>query len=55
MSTLTPEERTQRARLAAQVRWSRHDPVAGTEPARRGFNEKFIDEVDPDRILPSRR
>ncbi len=52
MSTLTPEERTQRARLAAQVRWSRHDPVAGTEPARRGFNEKFIDEVDPDRILP---
>jgi hypothetical protein len=49
--TLTPEQRTQRARLAALTRWSRNDPVAGTERARRTFLERFENEVDPDRVL----
>ena len=52
MTKLTAEERSQRARLAAQVRWSRQDPVVGTEPARRAFVERFVDEVDPERTLP---
>ena len=49
---LSPSERTQRARLAALTRWSREDPVGATEPARRAFLERFVDEVDPDRKLP---
>jgi hypothetical protein len=31
---LTPAERSLRARIAAHTRWSREDPVAGTEAAR---------------------
>lgn len=48
---LTPEQRVLRARLAAQVRWSRSDPVAGTAAARAAFDERFEREVDPDGSL----
>jgi hypothetical protein len=49
--SLTPEQRRQRARIAIHERWSRQDPVAGTEPARRAFRESFETKVDPDRTL----
>ena len=41
-----------RAKLAAHTRWAHEDPVAGTAKARAKFLESFIDQVDPDRVLP---
>ncbi len=49
--SLTPAERSLRARIAAQHRWSRENPVAGTAAARAAFNQRFVDEVDPERQL----
>lgn len=49
---LTPAQRGLRARLAAYERWSRHDPVAGTAPARAAFADRFLRQVDPDGVLP---
>ena len=48
---LTPAERSQRARLAAHVLHSRYDSRALTQPAREAMAKRFLDEVDPDRIL----
>lgn len=50
--TLTPEQRKLRARMAAHSRWAHNDPVSGTAKARAKFNKRFLDEVDPDRLLP---
>ena len=50
--SLTPAERSQRARLAAHVLHSRYDSKALTQPAREAMERRFLDEVDPDRILP---
>ena len=51
---LSPSERTLRAQLASHTRWSREaDPSAATAPARAAFNERFLDEVDPERKLPA--
>ena len=50
--SLTPSERTLRARLAAHVSHSRHDPKERTRPARDVFDQRFLDEVDPQRVLP---
>jgi hypothetical protein len=44
-------ERSTRARNAALTRWSRSDPVAGTQAARDAADRRFDDEVDPDRVL----
>jgi hypothetical protein len=55
MSTnrLTPSQRSQRARIAADTRWSKEpDRLAATAPGRRAAFEKLLDEVDPDRKLP---
>jgi hypothetical protein len=53
MSTLlTAEQRTLRARLAAQSRWAKSDPQTGTAAARAAFLARFENEVDPDRKLP---
>ncbi len=51
-TTLTPEQRALRARLAAHARWAKNDPHEGTAPARRGFIERFEREVDPGYELP---
>ena len=51
-SSLTPAERTLRARMAAHVSHARHDSKERTQPARDKFEERFVDEVDPDRTLP---
>ena len=48
----TPSERSLQARHAAQVGWAHClDRTARTEKARRGFDERFEREVDPDRVL----
>lgn len=48
-SGLTPEQRTQRARIAALTRWSRENPKANAERGQDGLLEKFRREVlEPD-------
>lgn len=49
--SLTPNERTMRARLAAHVLHASVDSREHTEPARRAFMARFEDQVDPDRVL----
>jgi hypothetical protein len=49
---LTPEQRTQRARIAVLTRWSREDPKPAMAAANRGFHDRFVKEVDPDGVLP---
>lgn len=49
--SLTPTERTLRARLAAHSLHASVDPTEHTEPARKAFLERFDKEVDPDGIL----
>lgn len=50
--SLTPQQRSQRARIAAHTKWAHTDPVAGTAAARARFLETFIEQVDPERKLP---
>jgi hypothetical protein len=52
--SLTPSERVMRARMAAYTLHARYDPRDTTKPARRAFNARFLDQVDPDRRLPER-
>ena len=49
--SLTPAERTLRARLAAHTLHARVDSREHTEPARKAFLGRFENEVDPDRTL----
>ena len=49
--SLTPAERTQRARLAAHVLHSKYDSRELTRPARDKFNQRFLNEVDPEHVL----
>lgn len=49
---LSAAERTLRARLAANTRWSREDPTLNGARARAGLEAKFLREVDPDGVLP---
>ena len=52
-SSLTPEQRSLRAALASYVSWAATpDPTARTEAARRAANSRFLDQVDPERLLP---
>lgn len=49
---LTPQERTLRSRSGGHTSWANTtDRTARTEPARRKFNEKFLQQVDPDGLL----
>lgn len=51
--TLTPAERSLRARLAVLTSWENtRDPSARTQPGRDKFDQRFLDQVDPDRTLP---
>lgn len=52
--SLTPTERVMRARMAAYSLHARYDPRETTKAARRAFNERFLDQVDPDRRLSAR-
>lgn len=51
-SGLSPEQRSLRASIAANTKWAKTDPVAGTAKARSAYHERFLDAVDPDRQLP---
>jgi hypothetical protein len=52
-SQLTPAQRSMRARIAANTRWSRDgERRANAERAQRGLLAKFETEVDPDGVLP---
>ena len=51
---LTPEQRRQRARLGALTQQSIYDTRETTRAARAAFNQRFIDQVDPDRTLSER-
>lgn len=41
------------AQIAIDTRWA-HEPdrIAATEPMRRARKNKYLDKVDPDRLLP---
>jgi hypothetical protein len=51
-SCLSPKQRSLRAQIAVNTRWSREDPKEGTKPARAAFERRFELEVDPDGTLP---
>lgn len=51
--TLTPEQRSLRARIAANTRWSRdRDRKTNAERGQNGLLARFEREVDPDGTLP---
>jgi hypothetical protein len=49
---LTPKQRSTRARIGARHLHATHDSKLLTEAAREKFLGRFVDEVDPDRLLP---
>ena len=51
LAALTPTQRSQRARIAALTRWSREDPAANAARGQAGLMARFVDQVDPDRVL----
>lgn len=52
-SSLTPELRRLRGQIAANTSWANTpNRPARTQKARAKFDERFEDEVDPDRVLP---
>lgn len=53
-SSLTAAQRSQRARIAAQKRWAKSDPVEGTRAAREAFMARFEAQVDPEGVLEPR-
>lgn len=48
---MTPEQRSQRARLAAYAMHAKNDSKATTAKARATFLKSFEDKVDPDGVL----
>lgn len=53
MPATDPRERALQARVAAFDSWAKTgDRTARTAPARRAFDDRFLDQVDPDRTLP---
>jgi hypothetical protein len=50
--SLSPAERSMRARIAAYTLHSTHDSAALTAPARAAFKSKFERQVDPEGVLP---
>jgi hypothetical protein len=51
-NTLTPEQRSLRARIAANARWKGEDPRPTAKRGQRGLLARFESEVDPEGILP---
>ena len=49
---LTPEDRSQIGRIAALTMHSRNDSKKTSQPARDALAGKFLNEVDPDKVLP---
>jgi hypothetical protein len=54
-NSLTPSQRSLRARMAAHSSWARTpDPAARTAPARKSFLDRFERAVDPEGKLPEK-
>jgi hypothetical protein len=51
-TSLTPQQRSLRASIAASVRWSGEDPAPNAARGQAGLIEKFRREVDPEGTLP---
>jgi hypothetical protein len=51
-ATFTREQRRLRARLGAYAQQAAHDTRETTKNARLAFNQRFLDQVDPDGTLP---
>lgn len=51
MESLTPEERSMRARIAAHSLHAQHDSREITAPARQAFMDSFERNVDPEGVL----
>jgi hypothetical protein len=51
MREMTPEEAALRGRIGGLRRSALYDGAEMTRRAREAFQEKFLEEVDPDRIL----
>lgn len=49
--SLSPEQRSMRASIAANERWSREDPRPAMARARAGWMRSFEHRVDPDLTL----
>ena len=49
---LSPAERSMRSRIGAHKLHSLYDSTELTHAARAKFLDRFVDEVDPDRVLP---
>ena len=49
---MNKSQRQQRARIGGYALAASRDPQEYTRAARRGFMRRFLDEVDPDRVLP---
>jgi hypothetical protein len=49
---LSPGEAALRGRIGAYALHAKYDPKETTRAARTAFLQKFVDEVDPDRVLP---
>jgi hypothetical protein len=45
LAALTPEQRSQHARLAALARWAREDPTCNALRGQRGFLKTFEDQI----------
>jgi hypothetical protein len=52
VSPLTPSERVPRSKIGAHLLHALHDSRGITAAARAAFDAKFLDEVDPQRVLP---
>ena len=51
--SLTPAQRSTRARIAANDRWAKEpDRLKATQPGRNAAFQKLLDDVDPERTLP---
>ena len=51
--SLSPAEATLRAKIGAHASWKNTtDRTARTAKGRAAFEQRFLDEVDPDRTLP---
>jgi hypothetical protein len=50
--SLSPEQRSLRAFLAAHAMHSKNDSRETTKNGRAKFDERFLNEVDPDHVLP---
>lgn len=49
--TMTPEQRSMRARIAANARWAREDPGPTMARARAVLAGRYERQVDPDEVL----